>query len=131
MPEAAGRAAVDMKIYLDDNLDDRTLAALLVKAGHTVVRPSDAGLAGESDVRHLEYAIRHGLTVLTSDRRDFRELHQLVLTAGGGHPGILLVRYDNDLTRDMKPKHIVAAIGKLGRAAAPVIDQIVVLNQWR
>ena len=120
-----------MKIYLDDNLDDRTLAALLVKAAHTVVRPSDAGLAGESDAWHLEYAIRQGLTTLTGDRRDFRALHQLVITAGGGHPGILLVRYDNDPKRDMKPKHIVAAMGKLVRSGAPVVNQLIILNQWR
>jgi len=86
---------------------------------------------GASDARHLEYAIRQGLTGLTSDLRDFRELHQLVLTAGGSHPGILVVRYDNDPKRDMKPKHIVAAIAKLARSGAPVVNQFIVLNQWR
>ena len=120
-----------MKIYLDDNLTGRTLAALLMNAGHTVVQPTAAGLAGASDARHLEYAIRNGLAVLTRDRDDFRELHQLVLTAGGGHPGILVVRFDNDPTRDMKPKHIVAAIGKLVRSGTPVVNQFIVLNQWR
>ena len=35
-----------MNIYLDDNLTERTLAALLVRASHTVVRPADVGLPG-------------------------------------------------------------------------------------
>ena len=120
-----------MKIYLDDNLTDRTLAALLVKAGHAVVQPAAAGLAGASDPRHLEYSIRQGLAVLTSDRDDFRELHDLVLAAGGAHPGIFVVRYDNDPTRDMKPRHIVAAIATLLRSGAPAVNQFIVLNQWR
>ena len=120
-----------MKIYLDDNLAGQTLGALLIKAGHTVVQPAAGGLAGASDARHLEYAIRQGLTALTRDRDDFRELHDLVLTAGGAHPGILVVRYDNDPTRDMKPRHIVAAIAKLVRSGAPVVNQFIVLNQWR
>jgi predicted nuclease of predicted toxin-antitoxin system len=120
-----------MKIYLDDNLTDRTLAALLTKAGRMVVQPAAAGLAGASDPRRPEYAIRQGLTVLTSDCDDFRELHQLVLTAGGSHPGILVVRFENNPARDMKPKHIVAAIGKLIRSGSPVTNQFIVLNQWR
>lgn len=120
-----------MKIYLDDNLVDRTLAALLAKAGHTVIQPPAAGLAGALDARHLEYAVHQGLVTLTSDRRDFRALHHLILAAGGSHPGILVVRYDNDSKRDMKPKHIVTAIGKFVRSGAAVVNQIVVLNQWR
>ncbi len=120
-----------MKIYLDDNFADKTLAALLVKAGHTVVRPADAGLAGETDILHLEYAIREQLILLTRDRRDFWNLHQLVQTSGGRHHGILMVRYDNDPTRDMKPKHIVGAIGKLERAGYDPANAVVILDQWR
>src|SRR4051794_3326075 len=99
-----------MRIYLDDNLASRLLATLLQKAGHEVVRPADVGLGGRSDPVHLEHAIADGLVMLTRDRDDFRELHQLILTANGSHPGLLVVRYDNDPTRDMKPKDIVTAI---------------------
>jgi hypothetical protein len=34
-----------MKIYLDDNVTDRGLAALLRKAGHAVVLPVEVGLS--------------------------------------------------------------------------------------
>jgi hypothetical protein len=44
---------------------------------------------------------------------------------------ILVVLYDNDPTRDMKPKHIVAAVGKLERSGISCVSEIVVLNQWR
>jgi predicted nuclease of predicted toxin-antitoxin system len=120
-----------MKLYLDDNQADRKLATLLVNAGHGVVRPADVGLAGATDARHFEHAIREGLVVLTRDRKDFRDLHQLVLTAGGSHPGMVVVRFDNDPTRDMKSKHIVAAIAKLERSGLQLTDQVVVLNHWR
>jgi len=120
-----------MRIYLDDNLAARLLAALLQKAGHEVVRPADVGLVGKSDAVHLEHAIRHGLLMLTRDRRDFRELHQLVLTAGGTHPGLFVVRYDNDPTRDMKPKDVVSAIQKLEQSGLETANQLITLNQWR
>src|SRR6266850_1851515 len=41
--------------------------------------------------------------VLTRDYEDFKLLHDLVLLARGHHPGILVVRRDNDPTRDMSP----------------------------
>jgi predicted nuclease of predicted toxin-antitoxin system len=120
-----------MKIYLDDNLADKALVGLLGKAGHVVVRPAEADLGGKSDALHLEYAIRAGLVVLTSDRGDFADLHQLVQTSGGSHPGIFLVCFDNDQVRDIKPKHFPAAITKLESAGVTLVNQIIVLNQWR
>lgn len=120
-----------MNLYVDDNRADPALAAFLRKAGHAVVRPADVGIAGASDARHLEHAIRNGLVVLTADRDDFWELHHLVQTSGGNHPGILVVRYDNDPKHDMKPNHIVAAIGKLEASGIALVNQVVVLNHWR
>src|SRR5258708_4649754 len=120
-----------MNICIDDNLAEQTLANLLQKAGHTAVRPVDANLTGASDPRHWEYAITKQLVILTRDRVDFRELHQLILASGGTHPGLLVVRYDNDPTRDMRPKHIVTAIGKLERSGVSVAGDVVVLNGWR
>ena len=120
-----------MNIYLDDNLSDRALAALLIRAGHTVVRPADVGLTGETDIRHFDHAIRSQLVLLTSDRRDFHDLHRLVQGAGGMHPGLLIVRYDNDPKKDMKPQHIVRAIRKLEQAGVDPTGHFIILNHWR
>lgn len=120
-----------MNVYLDDNRADKRLAEMLRKAGHTVVCPADVRKVGASDARHLEYAIQGDLVVLTEDRDDFHDLHDLVLTSGGRHPGIMVVCYENNPKRDMKPIHIVAAIGKLERSGISLVNQIVVLNQWR
>jgi hypothetical protein len=120
-----------MKLYLDDNHAGTLLVALLTKAGHSVIRPADVNLVGVSDARHLRFAILKGHLMLSADRQDFWDLNDLVLTSGGHHPGILLVRFDNDPRRDMKPKHIVTAIGKLERSGISIGDQVIILNQWR
>ncbi len=120
-----------MNLYLDDNFADQTLAGQLRKAGHTVVRPADAGLLGVSDARHLAYAIQHRLVLLTKDRVDFRDLHELLEAAGGKHTGILLAAYDNHKAKDMKTKHVVAAVGNLEQSGTPIAGQLIVLNQWR
>ena len=120
-----------MNLYLDDNVANPALADLLRRAGHHVVRPADAQMLGVSDARHLEFAIRSALAVLTADRQDFRELHDLVRASGGTHHGILLVRFEKDRKRNMRPKHILAAIAKLERASFPIAGDVVVLNHWR
>ena len=120
-----------MKVYLDDNLAGKRLLGLLRKNGHTVARPADYGLVGVSDARHLEKAIREDLVSLTKDRDDFGDLHRLILTSGGGHPGILVVRFEKDPKKDMKPKHIAAAIAKLEKSGISVKNDLVVLNHWR
>jgi predicted nuclease of predicted toxin-antitoxin system len=120
-----------MKVYLDDNLADKSLEAMLIKGGHAVVRSAAAGLLGASDPRHLAYAIRAGLVMLTSDWEDFEDLHHLILAAAGTHPGILTVRYESDPTRNMRPHHIVKALGKLERSGAILRNDLIVLNHWR
>ena len=120
-----------MMIYLDDNFTDRALTEMLRRAGHTVFRPADFNLRGASDARHLERAIREKLVLMTKDQEDFLDLHQLVLTCGGHHLGVIVVRYENDSKRDMKNQHIVSALGRLQNAGLPLVDQYVILNHWR
>lgn len=80
---------------------------------------------------HLEYAASHGLILITYDRDDFSALHRLIQATHGRHPGILVIRCDNDAGRDMKPKQIVTALGKLERSGFAITNQFVILNQWR
>jgi predicted nuclease of predicted toxin-antitoxin system len=98
-----------MKIYVDDDSADRRLVAHLRNAGHQVMVPTGVGQAGRSDPKHLEYAIRNDLTLLTRNYKDFTDLHDLVLASGGEHPGILIVYFENDRRRDLPPRGIAAA----------------------
>jgi len=120
-----------MNLYLDDNTAGALLVRLLRRAGHSVMTPPDASLSGVSDVRHLEFAIRSNRRILTRDRGDFRDLHQLLATSGGQHWGILLVCYENDPKRDMTERQITAAVTKLERSGLDLTNQAIVLNQWR
>jgi predicted nuclease of predicted toxin-antitoxin system len=120
-----------MRVYLDDNLASPNLARRLHKAGHDVQMPSERGLVGEEDPVHLAHAIREGRICFSENYADFENLHDLVLAAQGHHPGILIVRRDNDPNRDLKSVGIVRAFAKLLAAGAPVADQYIILNHWR
>jgi hypothetical protein len=68
---------------------------------------------------------------LTGNHRHFEDLHELVMIVGGHHPGILVVRKDNDPKRDLTEPGIVRALGKLLQAGVPLEDEVSVLNHWR
>lgn len=119
-----------LSLYLDDCANSDRLADLLRQAGHTVVRPADAGIRGSDDRTHFDYACRQGLILITKNPKDFLDLHDLMST----HPGIFAVYQDNDVTKDMTYGEIVAAIAKLEAAVQhgyAIADQFHRLNDWR
>ncbi len=120
-----------MTIYLDDDSASRQLATVLRKAGHDVSIPADLGISGPADPVHLTRAIQDGRAFLTRNARDFNRLHDLVLASGGGHPAILLLHFDNDPTRDLPPKGVASAIGKLEASGVRIANEVHVLNHWR
>jgi predicted nuclease of predicted toxin-antitoxin system len=120
-----------MKRYLDDDTSKASLAARLRNAGHQVVQPAHVGTSGWSDARHLLYAVQNDLVLVTKNHDDFEDLHLLVSGTAGQHPGILVVRSDNDASRDMKDQDIARAIGNLETAGVPVFNEFHILNHWR
>ena len=48
--------------------------------------------------------------MLTRDHEDFADLHDLVMTVGGRHPGILVVRFDNDPQNNLSERGIATAL---------------------
>ncbi len=83
------------------------------------------------DPVHLTHSIREDRVLLTGNHRHFKVLHDLVIQAGGHHPGIVAIRRDNNPRRDMTPRGIVVALHKLEDARVPLADRFHVLNQWR
>jgi predicted nuclease of predicted toxin-antitoxin system len=120
-----------MRIYLDDDSVHALLLRLLRQAGHDVQRPVDLSASGQDDPVQLSHAIRNDRVLLSHNHQDFEKLHALIMVAQGHHPGILIVRRDNDPTRDMTVRGIVTALKKLIAANVPLRDQFHVLNQWR
>jgi hypothetical protein len=120
-----------MMLYLDNDSASLLLAQLLGRAGHDVHRPVDVGMVGKDDSVHFAHAIRSGRILISHNHRDFENLHNLVMVAHGRHPGILVVRQDNNPKRDLKAPGIVRAIAKLEAAGVRLADHIYILNHWR
>jgi hypothetical protein len=59
------------------------------------------------------------------------DLHDLVKETQGSHPGILVIRFDNDPSRDMKDHDVVRAIANLEQAGVPIAGELHILNHWR
>lgn len=120
-----------LNLYLDDCADASTLCDLIRAAGHTVVRPRDAGTTGIADPAHLAYAIQQQLILVTKNPLDFETLHRL----DQNHPGIFAIYQDNDLSRDMTFPQIVAAVARIEEAhdtaSLPIAGEFHVLNHWR
>jgi hypothetical protein len=120
-----------MKIYIDEDLCDGVLVALLQKAGHDVETAVGAGRLGQSDPVQFTFAIHEWRVCLSANYDDYEELHLLVKEAKGQHPGVLVVGQDNNPSRDLTPKGIVAAIRKLEAAGVPIANEYIILNHWR
>lgn len=120
-----------MRMYLDDDSAEAFLVALLQQASQDVQIPIDVGMVGQQDARHLRHAVRESRVILSRNYDDFDSLHELILQVQGHHPGIFIVRRDNDPTRDLKPAGIVRAIRNLLAANVPIPDFCHILNHWR
>ena len=94
-----------MHLYLDDDSVRSVLIRRLTAAGQDILIPADAGIAGQDDATLLMCAIRTDRVLLTHNHDDFELLHDLVLLAGGHHPGILVVPRDNKAARIAEDYH--------------------------
>jgi predicted nuclease of predicted toxin-antitoxin system len=120
-----------MRLLIDENLSSPRLASRLRAQAHDPVLAADVGLLSTTDARVLTFAISQGLPVLTRDAQDFEDLHDLVIAAAGRHPGILIVRFDNDPRHNLTDRGIATAISKLESSGVSIRDRIHTLNQWR
>jgi predicted nuclease of predicted toxin-antitoxin system len=120
-----------MRILIDENMSSPRLAAVLRTAGHDVVLSTDVGPRSQSDARVMIDAIGLQRLVLTRDYEDYTDLHDLVMATGGRHPGILIVRFDDDPSRNLSFRAIFTAIGNLESAGIPIDNHVHVLNHWR
>jgi predicted nuclease of predicted toxin-antitoxin system len=120
-----------VRLLVDENMSSRRLAALLQAAGHDVVLATNVGLVSVNDARVFAWAVAEQRPVLTRDHEDFAALHDLVVAVGGDHPGILVVRFDNDPRSNLSERGIVTALANRGSVGVAIDDRIHVLNHWR
>jgi hypothetical protein len=86
--------------YLDEDVSV-LLAVLLRSRGFEVTTTVEAGQRGANDPQQLEYAILHGMTMVTHNRADFEELTRQYIAAGKSHAGIIIAvrRPAHDIAR--------------------------------
>jgi len=120
-----------VRLYLDDDVASRLLANLLRNTGNDVQLPSEAAISGKPDPVHLTYAIGEDRICITKNYEDYLILHNLIRRAQGHHPGIIVVRQENDPTRDLTARGIVRAVRNLAAAGVSTRDEYIVLNHWR
>lgn len=120
-----------MNLYLDDDMAKALLVARPRRAGHQVVVPADVNLSGVWDPGHLLHAVQNGLVLFSKNHDDFKELHLLARATNGRHTGIVILRADNDPSRDMKDAEIVRAVHNLEQSGGPLANELHILNHWR
>jgi len=120
-----------MRIYLDDDLDSNRLIGLLKSEGHAEVSPREVGMRGATDLKHLQYASRNGLVLLTANVSDFLALHREWIKAKLAHSGILVVYRENNPVKDLTVGQISKAVTEIERADLPLLGALYNLNSWR
>lgn len=120
-----------MNLYLDDDLVSAHLIRLLRREAHDVQLPSEVGLSGEPDPVQLRQAIIASRVFMTRNHDHFKQLHDLLIAASGWHPGIVVIRMENDPTRDLTPRSILRALGNLSASGVPLPKGFHILNHWR
>ena len=118
---------MSLRLLLDEDSQAKPLVKLLQNAGHDVVTVNEAGLASQSDSAVLDYARQSNRLLLTHNCNDFEVLHQ----QNSSHPGILAVYQNDDRSKNMSRRDIVAAIANLEAANIPLENQFIALNPWK
>ncbi len=79
-----------MKLVLDEHLSP-AIGEELRRRGQDVVAASEAGLRGRPDAELAAWAVGERRAVVTADYADFRAIHDVYLSRGDRHFGIVLV----------------------------------------
>ena len=92
-------------LYLDEDSMNRKLVVALLAAGMNCLTTSAAGRGRnqQSDLSQLEYATSLGRSVITSNQRDFYQLHTEWISSERPHAGIIII------TRQITPVGVILA----------------------
>lgn len=117
---------MSLKLFIDEDTQDKLLVKFLRNAGHDVITVNEAQLSGQPDEVVLNYAHENQRILLTLNCSDFENLHLSTPT----HSGIFAIYRDPNLSKDMSFKTIVKAIANLEASMIPLTNQFIALNHW-
>jgi predicted nuclease of predicted toxin-antitoxin system len=93
-----------ISLYLDE--DVRVLLAEVLRSrGYNATHVLEEGRTGKSDAEQLAYAVKHEMSVLTHNIRDYIVLHKSYQAVGKNHFGIIVsgqISFNDLLRRTLK-----------------------------
>jgi predicted nuclease of predicted toxin-antitoxin system len=116
---------LSLRLSLDECIYSKRLVVVLQEASHYVETPADSGLLGHDDPEHFQYARAQDLILITTNPKDFKDLH----LSQPEHSGIIAIYQDNR-PGDLSPGQIVQALHNLETAGIPLAGAFHALNAW-
>jgi Domain of unknown function (DUF5615) len=102
------------ELYFDENSGHSHRVGACRAAGHLVVTAAEAGMLGQSDPAHLDFAAAHNFVIVTEDVRDFAVLHKSFIAEGRSHAGILIVHQSDGIDPGEFVRCLLALDERLG-----------------
>lgn len=88
-----------MRLLLDEHLSP-TIAQQLRSRGHDVLAVAEIGLRQQLDIEVMAWAVGERRAVVTANYQDFRRIHDVYLSRGDRHLGLVLVPRRFSLSRE-------------------------------
>ncbi len=116
---------INIKIYLDDNLDNDEMIIFLQVNGFEVISPRKIGMSRKQDEEHLKCAILNNSVILTYDH-GFTRLHNKF----SNHSGIIIIFRQNNPKKEMTRTLIVRALKNIIDLNLELKNKIYKLNNF-
>ncbi|MBS3167605.1 DUF5615 family PIN-like protein [Candidatus Woesearchaeota archaeon] len=115
---------LNIRIYLDDNLDKESFISLLVKESFEVISPRTIGMRHKKDEEHLKCAVLNNAILLTLDQ-GFQKLHKKL-----NHEGIITIYQQMNRRKNMNDLDIVKALKNIISLSIELKNKILSLNDF-
>lgn len=119
--------SVKIRLYLEEDSQDRDLVAALRARGTDVMTASEAGLIERFDEEQLAWASAQGRTLYSFNVGDFYQLHTLWLNRGRSHAGVILARQQRYSVGEQMRRLLKLTAA---RSAEAMKDAVEFLSAW-
>lgn len=115
---------VNIKVYLDDNIDEDELIAFLRSNNFQVISPREISMRHKSDNEHLKCASLNNAILLTNDKNFPKDSNSKTII----HKGILILYKDNNKKKDITLTKIIKAFKNIEKQKIDLEKKVYPLN---
>ena len=116
-----------LRLYLEEDSQDRDLVTALRARGVDVMTASEADLIERFDHEQLAWAATQGRALYSFNVGDFYQLHTLWLTQGRSHTGLILARQQRYSVGEQMRRLLMLIAA---RTAEEMKDRVEFLSAW-